>query len=117
VVTVLCNVAGRSYTPTGGTLPCDVDGNPQIGGCGWYVQIRHLGQPTGDVVTRYCHMVRQPAVTVGQTVTVGQPIGLVGSSGNSSGPHLHFEVHSGYPATEANAIEPAGFLRYRGVSI
>ncbi|GAA1025847.1 hypothetical protein GCM10009557_01390 [Virgisporangium ochraceum] len=117
VVTVLCNVAGRSYTPTGGTLPCDVDGNPQIGGCGWYVQIRHPGQPTGDVVTRYCHMVRQPAVTVGQTVTAGQPIGLVGSSGNSSGPHLHFEVHSGYPATEANAIEPAGFLRYRGVSI
>lgn len=117
VVTVLCNVAGRSYAPTGGTLPCDFDGNPGLGGCGWYVQIRHPGQPTGDVVTRYCHMVRQPAVTVGQTVTAGQPIGLVGTSGNSSGPHLHFEVHIGHPATEANAIEPSRFLAERGVSI
>jgi hypothetical protein len=58
VVTVLCNVAGRSYAPSGGVPPCDSDGHPGLGGCGWYVQIRHAAQ----VVSRYCHMVRQPVV-------------------------------------------------------
>jgi len=115
VVTVLCNVAGTSYPPTGGPLPCDSDGNPGLGGCGWYVQIRHHDNTGGDIVSRYCHMLRQPAVRVGQTVTAGQPIGIVGTSGNSSGPHLHFEIHLGYPATRDNATEPRAFMVAHGV--
>lgn len=111
VVTVLCNVAGRSFPPTGTALPCDQDGSPGLGGCGWYVEIRH----SGDVVSRYCHLFRQPAIQIGQSVVVGQPIGLVGSSGNSSGPHLHFEIHEGYPATRGNAVPPAPFMTARGV--
>ena len=55
VVTVRCNTSG----PT-----CDVDGSPSIRGCGWYVEVQHAD----DIVTRYCHMVRQPEVKVGDTV-------------------------------------------------
>jgi len=118
VVTVLCNVAGTSYPPTGSPLPCDTDGNPGLGGCGWYVQIRHAG----DIVSRYCHLLRQPAVRVGQTVTAGQPIGIVGTSGNSSGPHLHFEIHVRREALNNRKevyepVDPVPFLAQRGVKL
>jgi murein DD-endopeptidase MepM/ murein hydrolase activator NlpD len=41
----------------------------------------------------------------------------VGTSGSSSGPHLHFEVHAGVPATRENAISPIAFLTARGLPI
>ncbi|GAA0817762.1 peptidoglycan DD-metalloendopeptidase family protein [Spirilliplanes yamanashiensis] len=97
-----------------GTGTCDADGFIGAGGCGWYAEIQHAGA----VVTRYCHLVRRPPVAVGQAVTAGQTIGHVGSSGNSSGPHLHFEVHrDAAPATDANAVNPVPFLQARGVAL
>jgi murein DD-endopeptidase MepM/ murein hydrolase activator NlpD len=104
VIRVVCNVS---------TNNCDVDGNRTLSGCGWYAEIQHAG----GLVTRYCHMVRRPSVTVGQVVAKGQVIGYVGTSGSSSGPHLHFEVHSAAPATHANAVDPISFLRVRGVIV
>lgn len=59
--------------------------------------------------TTYAHLSRYAAgVTVGSTVARGQIIGYVGSTGWSTGPHLHFEVWKG---TEYNRINP--FLLYR----
>ena len=104
VIRVVCNVSKGS---------CDVDGSPSLSGCGWYVEVQHAG----NVVTRYCHLVRRPLVTVGRTVGRGTILGYVGTSGSSSGPHLHFEVHAGVPATRATAISPIAFMRARGLPI
>jgi murein DD-endopeptidase MepM/ murein hydrolase activator NlpD len=93
---------------------CDVDGAIGAGGCGWYAEVQHADA----VVTRYCHMIRRPSVTLGQIVKAGQLLGYVGTSGNSSGPHLHFEIHQqAAPATHANAVDPVPFLKARGVVV
>ncbi|MFG1955051.1 M23 family metallopeptidase [Micromonospora sp. NPDC048830] len=97
---------------------CDRDGNTSQRGCGWYVDIRH----PGDIVTRYCHMIQRPEVSIGQRVTAGTVIGFVGNSGGSSGPHLHFEVHLNVPpgpyhANGGNAVDPEPWMRARGVPL
>lgn len=58
------------------------------GGYGNCVAIAH----DGGYKTLYGHMETEPFVSVGQQVTAGQPLGVQGSTGNSNGPHLHFEV-------------------------
>ncbi|GAA2522495.1 hypothetical protein GCM10010201_20630 [Pilimelia columellifera subsp. columellifera] len=92
---------------------CNRDGGISIGGCGWYVEIKHAG----NVMTRYCHMLARPAVTVGQRVGAGQILGVVGTSGNSSGPHLHFEVHLGGDSNGTGAVDPVPFMHQHGIEL
>ncbi|MFE9367464.1 LysM peptidoglycan-binding domain-containing M23 family metallopeptidase [Streptomyces sp. NPDC006978] len=54
-------------------------------------------------------------VSAGQTVTGGQQIGLSGTTGNSTGPHLHFEVRTG--PSYGSDVDPIAYLRSHGVSI
>ncbi|MEU7934596.1 M23 family metallopeptidase [Micromonospora echinofusca] len=96
-----------------GRRTCDVDGWPNKGGCGWFVDVLHAG----GFITRYCHMVSKPRVKVGQLVEAGTVIGEVGSSGNSSGPHLHFEVHEDEDRSSRGAIDPVPFMRSRGAPL
>ncbi|WP_034590897.1 M23 family metallopeptidase [Hamadaea tsunoensis] len=92
---------------------CDHDGSPSTPGCGWFVDILHAD----NVITRYCHMVQRPFVSVGDRVTVGQVIGLVGTSGHSSGPHLHFETHLNGDRSFDGAVNPVPFMAARGVPL
>lgn len=101
--------SGVVISATCSSSNCDIDGSLSMGGCGWEVTILHGDKSS----TRYCHMLRKPYVTTGTPVAAGQQIGVVGTSGNSSGPHLHFETHQprGHP------VEPFQFMAHRGVDL
>ncbi|MGW4153688.1 M23 family metallopeptidase [Micromonospora chersina] len=96
-----------------GKRDCDRDGWPGKGGCGWFVDILHAG----GYITRYCHMIERPRVVPGQSVEAGDLIGLSGTSGNSSGPHLHFEVHVDSDRSSRGAVNPVPFMRERGAPV
>ncbi|MEV7624413.1 M23 family metallopeptidase [Actinoplanes sp. NPDC089786] len=79
------------------------------GGYGNAVLIDH----GNGFLTHYGHM-SAITVTVGQQVKAAEEIGLEGSTGHSTGPHLHFEVHQGH---YKNPIEPTAWMRAHGVDI
>ncbi|MFF8379483.1 M23 family metallopeptidase [Streptomyces sp. NPDC015661] len=64
--------------------------------------------------TQYGHL-SSIGVYVGQTVEPGQQIGVSGSSGNSTGPHLHFEARTS--PEYGSDINPLTYLRARGVQV
>lgn len=80
------------------------------GAYGYEVVIRH---PDGKY-SQYAHL-SQLSVRAGQGVNGGQQIGRSGSTGNTTGPHLHFEVRTG-PAYGSD-INPLSYLRAHGISI
>ena len=71
-------------------------------GYGNVVEIRH----GNGLMTRYAHMSKF-AAKVGQQVAAGDVIGAIGSTGRSTGPHLHFEVR-----INDRAVNPRPFLEY-----
>lgn len=79
-------------------------------GFGLAVYIQHAN---GDV-TVYGHM-DEILVEAGQTVRAGDTIALVGNRGQSTGPHLHFEVHKG--GLGGTKVDPLSWLRERGVQL
>jgi murein DD-endopeptidase MepM/ murein hydrolase activator NlpD len=66
------------------------------------------------VYSQYAHL-SHIDVKVGQVVKTGQKIALSGNTGNSSGPHLHFEIRT--TANYGSAINPVTFLHSKGVKV
>ncbi|MDO0926426.1 M23 family metallopeptidase [Streptomyces sp. TG1A-8] len=64
--------------------------------------------------SQYAHLSRID-VRIGQVVRTGQHIALSGSTGNSTGPHLHFEIRT--TPNYGSAINPVAFLRSHGVTV
>ncbi|MFJ6678238.1 peptidoglycan DD-metalloendopeptidase family protein [Microbacterium sp. NPDC091382] len=79
------------------------------GGWGNFVKVRH----SDGTITGYAHIIDGGyAVSIGDYVRAGQTIAYIGSTGASTGCHLHFEVYRG-----GIRIDPAPFLRARGISV
>jgi murein DD-endopeptidase MepM/ murein hydrolase activator NlpD len=70
-------------------------------GLGYWVEINHGNR----YATRYGHMMRPPVVLVGDYVDQGQVIGFSGTTGFSTGPHVHFEIR-----LDGNPIDPLRLL-------
>ena len=113
------DIAGPRNTPVyaaaGGTVTtaactssyCDRDGSLTLAGYGNLVELDH----GAGVVTRYAHLSGY-TVTPGQRVPAGTPLGFQGSTGNSTGVHLHFEVR-----LDGAPVDPVPWLTDRGVDL
>lgn len=95
------DIANNSGTPIYAAEAGKVFFSAHNGGYGNLIKIDH----GGGMVTYYAHL-RARQVSSGTSVTRGQLIGYMGSTGNSTGPHLHFEVRiNGTP------VDPMRYLR------
>lgn len=94
------DIAGPIGTPIKAAKEGRVVYSGWMGGYGYAVDIDH----GGGVRTRYAHC-SSLNVRVGEYVHRGQTIGAMGSTGNSTGSHLHFEVHVG-----GQAIDPRAYF-------
>lgn len=83
-----------------------IDVGPTAGYGAW-VKLKH----SDGTVTLYGH-INTWLVSVGQRVMAGDQIATMGNRGNSTGPHLHFEVL----LDGSNRIDPVGWLAKRGLS-
>jgi murein DD-endopeptidase MepM/ murein hydrolase activator NlpD len=90
---------------TGDPVRATADGTVTVagwnGGYGNMVEISH----GNGFATRYGHM-SAIDVRVGQHVKIGQLVGRIGSTGRSTGPHLHYETR-----IDGEAVDPQRFLR------
>ena len=91
-------------SPTGTPVYATADGfvakAERFSSYGNYIQIEH----GGDLETRYAHLSGY-AVAAGERVVKGQLIGYVGSTGRSTGPHLHYEVR-----VAGEAVDPTPYM-------
>ncbi|GAB3349198.1 M23 family metallopeptidase [Modestobacter lapidis] len=104
------DLAAPMHTPEYAAMDGVVIKAGAASGYGLAVYIQHQN---GDV-TVYGHM-DSILVAEGQVVRAGDTIALLGNRGQSTGPHLHFEVHVG--GMDGTKIDPVGWLREHGVHI
>jgi murein DD-endopeptidase MepM/ murein hydrolase activator NlpD len=94
------DIAGPTGTPIFAAQAGQVSFAGRQGGYGNLILVDH----GGGVVTAYAHQSRFVA-SVGDPVACGQLIGEIGSTGNSTGPHLHFEVR-----VDGTPVNPMNYL-------
>jgi murein DD-endopeptidase MepM/ murein hydrolase activator NlpD len=101
------DISGPTGTPivavkSGRVIRSEINGS-MTSGFGNYVEVEHAD----GTVTGYAHLDTR-TVKVGDVLAQGQKLGTLGSTGGSTGPHLHFGV---YPSKSGKGIAPIPFLR------
>ena len=95
------DIRGATGTPVYATADGVITNAGRLGGYGNMVEVNH-GK---GIATRYGHL-SKILVADNTRVTRGQLIGLIGSTGRSTGPHLHYEVR-----IDGHAVNPVPFLQ------
>jgi biotin carboxyl carrier protein len=107
------DLANKKGTPIYAVMSGKVVASGPAQGYGQWIRIQH----NDGSMTEYGHMSKR-LVQVGATVKAGQKIALVGSEGESTGPHLHLRTYrSAGKVGSGNGMNPIDFLKSRGVSI
>lgn len=106
------DIAAPTGTPVLAAKAGTVSTADYLGGYGLTVILRH---DDGSQETRYAHL-SQLMVRPGESVQQGDVIGLVGSTGNSTGPHLHFELRQ-LTAQGWVLIDPNELLAYTQINL
>ncbi|WP_368860585.1 M23 family metallopeptidase [Streptomyces sp. RK75] len=102
--------SAASGTPVKSVAAGEVVAAGDGGAYGNQVVVRHAD----GKYTQYGHL-SSLSVQVGQQVGAGTQLGLSGSTGNSTGPHLHFEVRT--TPNYGSDVDPVAYLRAHGVSL
>jgi murein DD-endopeptidase MepM/ murein hydrolase activator NlpD len=101
------DIANEIGTPIVSVMDGRVISSGPASGFGLWVRVRH----DDGTITVYGH-IDEALVSVGERVAAGEQIATVGNRGESTGPHLHFEVHM-----NGRKVDPLVWLRSNGVSI
>lgn len=94
------DISAKAGTPIYAMLPGEVAHIGYDPRSGNYIKLRH-----GNFTVSYCHLIRKPDIPIGSKVLPGQPVAHVGSTGRSTGPHLHITLKR-----NGRVIDPAILL-------
>ncbi|WP_260191863.1 M23 family metallopeptidase [Actinophytocola gossypii] len=101
------DIANSIGTPILSAMSGEVIDSGPASGFGLWVRVQHAD----GLITVYGH-INESLVSVGQQVAAGEQIATMGNRGQSTGPHLHFEVHQ-----DGNKIDPLPWLSSHGVNL
>ncbi len=101
------DIANSIGTPIYSVMPGTVISSGPASGFGLWVRVQH----DNGLISVYGH-INESLVSVGQRVEAGQQIATIGNRGQSTGPHLHFEIHE-----NGVKIDPLPWLEAHGITL
>lgn len=96
------DLSAKAGTPIFAMLPGEVIHIGYDSRSGNYIKLQH-----GGFTISYCHLIRKPSIPIGTKILPGQTVAHVGSTGRSTGPHLHITLKR-----NGRVLDPAILLDY-----